>query len=464
MHGRASTAACSLLVGGLLANASPAAGDPAYAVSDGRRIYVERIDIHGNTRTRDEVIRREFDFAEGDAYNRVLIDRAQRRVKALGYFKSVKITLQTGSAPDRAVVDVAVDEQQTGDFSVSGGYSSAAGALVRIGIGDRNLLGSGDIAKVSLSYGQYVRGFDLSYVEPFVLGQRLSFGVDLFDNQTMANSYQSYESTTYGAKLSFGVPVNEELSVEWNYAIYNQSLKLDPLLGIASLPVAQAAAAGPIWVSSVGSGVTYSTLDSAQSPTNGIRSQVNTEFAGLGGAARFARTTEDTRYYHEIAGDLVGMVRAQGGYTIPWGGQSLPLLDGFFGGPQLIRGFAPSGFGPRDMTPGTIQDNLGGNVYWTTSGELQAPMPFVSADAQLKVALFADTGSLWANGASSVPSLTAALSPSQQIANSRAIRSSVGASLIWDSMFGPIRVDYAYPVAKQSYDVIQRLNFTAGGF
>jgi len=129
-----------------------------------------------------------------------------------------------------------------------------------------------------------------------------------------------------------------------------------------------------------------------------------------------------------------------------------------------VRGFAPTGFGPRDLTPGTTMDNVGGNIYWTTSAELQAPVPLVPADAQLKMALFSDTGSLWATGASSVSSLTSSLSPSQQIANSRAIRSSVGAGLVWNSMFGPIRVDYAYPVAKQSYDVTQRLQFSAGGF
>jgi outer membrane protein insertion porin family len=192
--------------------------------------------------------------------------------------------------------------------------------------------------------------------------------------------------------------------------------------------------------------------------------QTNNDFAGLGGAARFARTTEDVRYYHPIAGDLVGMVRAQSGYVTPWGGQQLPLLDGFFGGPQLIRGFAPNGFGPRDITPGTTMDNLGGNAYWTTTAELQAPMPFVPPDAQLKLAFFSDTGSLWATSASTVPSLATSLSPAQQIANSTAIRASTGVGLVWDSMFGPISVDYAYPIAKQSYDVTQRFQFHAGAF
>jgi outer membrane protein insertion porin family len=435
-----------------------------YAVEPAKRVYVERIDIHGDTKTRDEVIRREFDFLEGDAYNRALLERAERRLKALGYFKSVKIATQPGSAPDRVVVDVTVEEDQTGNFYISGGYSTAAGPVAELTVGDRNFLGTGDIARASLTYGQYVRGFDLSLTDPYALGHGLSLGVDLFGKEILAGSYQSFDSTVYGAKLSLGTPLSEELGVQWNYAIYNQSVSLDPAAGPTSLPIRQAAQAGPMWVSSVGTGVTYSTLDNPRNPTSGVRVQTNNEFAGLGGAAKFARTTEDVRYYHEIVGDVVGMVRAQSGYATPWGGQQLPLLDGFFGGPQLVRGFAPNGFGPRDITPGTTADNVGGNVYWTTSAELQAPMPLVSADAKLKVALFADAGSLWATRASSAASLASALSPSQQIANSRAIRSSLGAGLIWDSPFGALRVDYAYPVAKQNYDVTQRLSFTAGGF
>src|SRR5208282_4231872 len=198
----------------------------------------------------------------------------------------------------------------------------------------------------------------------------------------------------------------------------------------------QAAQAGSYWVSSIGNGVTYSTLDNPKDPTSGIRAQASNEFAGLGGAADFAKTTEDVRYYRPIFGDVVGMVRAQSGYVTPWGGQQLPLLNGFFGGPQLVRGFAPNGIGPRDITPGTTLDKLGGDAFWTTAAELQSPMPFVTPDAQLKVALFSDTAGLWATNASTVSCLATSLSPSQQIANSRALRSSVGASLIWDSMFG----------------------------
>ena len=438
--------------------------DVSYRIEQGRRVYIERIQIHGNAKTRDEVIRREFDVGEGDAYNRALIDRAERHLKALGYFKTVKIAATPGSAPDRVVLDVAVEEQQTGNFWVSGGYSTSDGFLAQVTISDTNFLGTGDIAKVTATYGQYARGFDLAFTDPWFLGQQLAVGGELFGRQTFANSNQAFNTSLYGAKLSVGTPITDNLGVTWNYSIYNQGISLDPAAGIVSLPIQQAAQAGAYWVSSIGNGVTYSALDNPKDPTSGVWARTNNELAGLGGAAKFGRTTEDVRVYQPIAGNLVGVVRAQGGYVAPWGGQQLPLLSGFFGGPQLIRGFAPNGFGPRDITPGTTMDNLGGNIYWTTSAELQAPMPFVPPDAQLKIALFSDTGSLWATNASTVPGLATSLSPAQQIANSQALRASVGASLIWDSMFGPIRIDYAYPIAKQSYDVTQRFQFHAGAF
>lgn len=444
-------------------NNGPGTIDLIYTIDDGNHVYIERIAIHGNVKTNDDVIRRELDFGEGDAYNRALVDRAERRLKALGYFKTVKTTTEPGSASDRIVLDINVVEQDTGNFTISGGYSTVSGLIATVGVSDTNLFGAGYHGKISVTYGQYTRSFDIALSDPYFLGQPLSAGVELFGSQTFANSYQSFDSTVYGGKLSFGTPLTEQLGVTWSYSLYNQSVALDPLGGISSLPIQQAAAAGPIWVSSVGVGMLYSTLDNPKSPTNGWRVQTNNEFAGLGGAAKFAKTTEDVRYYHQIAGDLVGMVRTQDGYVTPWGGQQLPLLDGFFGGPQLIRGFAPNGFGPRDVTPGTTMDNLGGNVYWTTSAELQAPVPGVPADANLKWALFSDVGSMWATGASSATSL-ASLAPSQQIVNSKGLRASAGVGLVWDSPFGAMEVDYAYPFKTQPGDVTQRLNFKAGGF
>jgi outer membrane protein insertion porin family len=166
-----------------------------YAIEEGKRLYVERVDIHGNTKTRDDVIRREFDFVEGDAYNRALVDRGERRLRQLGYFKTVKIATQQGSAPDRLVVDVTVDEQKTGEFFVSGGYAATGGASATVTVGDTNFLGTGDTARMSATVGQYYRGFDVSLTDPYALGPRLSLGVDLFGKETFAGSYQSYDAT-----------------------------------------------------------------------------------------------------------------------------------------------------------------------------------------------------------------------------------------------------------------------------
>ena len=444
-------------------NADRVAGntiDLHYTVQDGARVYVERIQIHGNTKTHDNVIRREFDFAEGDAYNTALAARAERRLKNLGYFKSVTVTKQPGSVADRAIVDVAVEEQDTGNFSIAGGYSSSDGLIAEITVSERNFMGRGEFVKASVSYGQYAKGFDLAFTEPDIFGSRASLSSELFGKQTTANTYQSFDTATYGGKLTVGVPLNEQLGAQWSYSLYRQSLTLNPAMGTASLPIQDAAAAGPTWVSSIGTGLTYSTLDNNKDPTSGWRASVNEEFAGLGGDAKFSKTTDDVRYYQPIADGVVGMVRGQSGYVTPWGGQPLPLLAGFFGGPQYVRGFATNGFGPRDVTPGTTMDNVGGNIYWATSAEMQSAIPFIPPDAGLKGAVFADAGSLFRTSSVASPvSLSGSL-----VSNPQTIRSSLGAGLVWNSILGPIRVDYAYPTTQASTDITQRFRFSAGGF
>ena len=431
--------------------------DVAFVIDQGARTYVERIEIHGNTRTRDYLIRREFDIAEGDAYNKTLIDRAERRLKNLNYFKTVKISNRPGSAPDRIVLDVEAIDQSTGDFNIAGGYSTADGALVEVKVGDRNFYGTGKTVQAAFTYGQYARGVNLAASEPYFLGTKVAAGIELFDRQTDATSYQSYGSTTYGATLQLGTPINEQLGVQWRYSIYNQNITLAPnSSGLTpSLPIQQAAAAGPAWVSAVSSTATYSTLNNTKSPTDGFKSQLSQDLAGLGGDVRFLRTTEDVRYYKSLNSDLVGMVRAQGGHVTGWGGQQVPLMNNFFGGPTMVRGFAPNGFGPRDLTPGTTMDNVGGSMYWATTAELQSAIPGVPDEYGLKATAFVDAGSVFRYTGS-----TASL----QVANKNVVRSSVGAGLTWASPFGALTVDYAVPLSKAAYDVVQPLRFSAGGF
>jgi outer membrane protein insertion porin family len=428
-----------------------------FVIDQGPRTYVERIDIHGNTRTRDYVIRREFDIAEGDAYNKTLIDRAERHLKNLNYFKTVKISNKPGSTPDRVVLDVEAIDQSTGDINIAGGYSTTDGALVELKVGERNLYGSGKNVQATFTYGQYARGIDLAASEPYFLGTKVAAGIELFGRQNDATGYQSYASTVYGGTLQLGTPINEQLGVQWRYSLYNQNITLVPNGSglIPSLPIQQAAAAGPAWVSSIGSTATYSTLDNTKSPTSGIKSQLSQDLAGLGGDVKFQRTTEDVRYYKSLNSDLVGMVRAQGGYVTGWGGQQVPLMNNFFGGPTMVRGFAPYGFGPRDLTPGTTMDNVGGSMYWATTAELQSAIPGVPDEYGLRASAFVDAGSVFRYSGS-----TASL----QVANKNVVRSSVGAGLTWASPFGALTVDYAVPLTKAAYDVVQPLRFSAGGF
>jgi outer membrane protein insertion porin family len=416
------------------------------------------------------VVRREFDIAEGDAYNPALVDRAQRRLKALGLFKSVKTSTEAGSAPDRVVLDVDIEEQQTGDFMVSGGYSTSYGLLAEVSVSERNFLGLGQYVKVSATVGQYVRAGQLSLAQPYFLDTRATLGLDLFGNETLTNSYQSYGNTNYGASIKLGAPVTDTVSTEARYSLVNQSLSLAPSLMdclpphdcvAASAAVKQAVLNGPAWVSDAGTTFLYSTLDNAKNPHDGLRVEVKQDVAGLGGGVDFYRSTQDVRYYHDFGEDLVGLARAQGGYVMPYGGQPLPFADGFFGGPQFVRGFAPNGFGPRDLTPGTTADNVGGSRYWATTAELQSPIPWLPPDFALKAAVFSDAGTVWGyRGQTSFP----ALSQSLNVAASRTVRSSIGAGLIWDSPFGALRVDYAYPTSKASYDITQRLHFGVGPF
>src|ERR1044072_5797262 len=182
--------------------------------------------MRGNTRPRDYVIRREFDLSEGDAYNRALVDRAERRLKNLHFFKSVKILTEPGSSSDRVIVVVDLEEKSTGDFSVSGGFSTSDGALAEVSISERNFLGRGLYAKAAVTYGQYARGYTLSFVEPYLLDYRVALGLDLYQRQQLANSYISYGTKTFGFSPRLGFTLREDLSLPLRYSIYQQQLQL----------------------------------------------------------------------------------------------------------------------------------------------------------------------------------------------------------------------------------------------
>ena len=441
-----------------------------YMVEEGPRAYIERINIRGNNRTRDYVIRREFDIAEGDAYNRALIDRAERRLKNLNYFKTVKITNEPGSAPDRVVLNVELEEDATGELSLAGGYSTADGFVAELSIAERNLLGQGKYARAAIRYGQRTKSFEVSYAEPYLLGYRMTGAVDLFAKQNSASRYVSYDTQTVGTNLRLGFGLTEEIGLQLRYSIYQQEITLPAALndctsvnlatcytnGEAPLPVRAELAGGPVLTSLVGYGLNYNTLDDNKNPTQGVIVGFDQDIAGVGGDVNFIRSGIDFRNYYEVLSDVVSVLHLQTGTITGWGGKPLRMLDHYQLGPSLVRGFAPNGIGPRDMVS---NDALGGTYYWGASVELQTPLFFLPKEIGVKASVYADAGSLWNyDGPTTFPKTGETL----VVRDDKSIRSSVGAGLVWASPFGPLRVDYAVALKKASFDRVQQFTFGGG--
>ena len=497
-----------------------------FAVDEGPRTYIERINIRGNTRTRDYVIRREFDLSEGDAYNRALVDRAERRLKNLDFFKAVKIVTEPGSSTDRVILIVDLEEKSTGDFSVSGGYSTTDGALAEVSISERNFLGRGLYAKAAVTYGQYARGGSLSFVDPYLFDYRVALGLDLFYREQLANSYIAYGTKTLGFSPRLGFTLREDLALQVRYSIYQQEISLPSTLancnnvqflpdgspnpnfnpspafanangisltstnglgcyfdGEASLPVRKELQSGKALTSSVGYSLNYNTLDNNKNPTDGLLIDWKQDFAGVGGDVKYIKSAIDAKYYTPLVADIVGLIHLQGGILNQFGGSELRMLDHFQMGPNLVRGFAPNGIGPRDINPYGTRDALGGTKYWGASFELQMPFWFLPKEVGLKGSVYADAGGLWdykgptSWAATNEINLPGCIRPTQATSTTGAtpgtftglvyddgnvVRSSVGVGIIWASPFGPLRFDYAVPLTKGQFDRVQEFKFGGG--
>lgn len=469
-----------------------------YSVEEGPRVYVERIVVRGNTRTRDYVVRREFDLGEGDAYNKAIIDRAERRLRNLGFFKTVKITNEPGSAPDRVIVNVEVEDQPTGSFSIAGGYSTSEGFLAEISVQETNFQGKGQFARVSVNNGQKSRGGELSFTEPFFMGRRIAAGFDIFTKYSDATSYSRYQSRTTGFTLRTGVPITEEFSVGTRYTLYQQKIRIPQT---ASLPyndcqlpgatiscinngeasVAIKEAQGKTVTSLVGLTLAYNTLDNFKDPTSGIFAELKPEVAGVGGDSRFFRAVATARYYYPITDDFNAMLKVQGGHMMGFGSDKLRVLDHFYQGPDLVRGFAPSGIGPRDRNGDSNANAVGGTTYLGATAEVTFPIFGLPREIGLRGAVFADAGTLFGYrgkktfdlngngtlngvgpGCDGVANLQ---SECLSVRDESKIRSSVGAGLLWASPLGPIRIDYAYALTKVrgvGGDKLQAFRFSGG--
>ena len=497
-----------------------------FVIDEGPRVYIERINVRGNTRTRDYVVRREFEIGEGDAYNRVLIDRAERRLNGLGYFKKVRITNEPGSASDRVIVNVDVEDQPTGNFSVSGGYSTSDGFIAEVSVSESNFMGRGQFVKLGVTAGQRTRGIEFNFTEPYFLDTRVAAGFDLYAKKNDTSRYAYYNSTIVGGALRFGIPITDEITLAPRYSLYSTYINVPndlkhpyndcsvayPFLTPGapfSLPasiyynctsngeasIAIKAQQGTRVTSLFGLTLAYNSLDNPKAPTSGITASLSGDVAGAGGDARFVRTVGDFRIYRELYDDIIGFARIQGGQMFGLTGYQLRVTDSFNLGPNLVRGFAPGGIGPRDTSnPTNLKGNsLGGTTYVGGTLEAQFPIPYVPKEIGVRGAVFADAGTLFgykgptnftnytdyvnyggdpttgpvlaATGC--VPTLVAPplYGPGSCLTvggDSRQIRSSVGTSLLWQSPLGPIRFDLAKALTKSKFDQTQVFRFSGG--
>jgi outer membrane protein insertion porin family len=444
----------------------------SYMVDEGPRVYIERINIIGNTRTRDYVIRREFRLAEGDAFNPLMVDQAKKRLQALGFFKTVDIKRRPGSAPDRLVLDVELVEQSTGELSFGAGYSTAEGIIGDITISERNLMGRGQFLRLRLAGSQERLQVDLSFTEPRFLDRNLAAGFDLFHKITTVSNFQPFAARNSGGSLRLGFPLAENLWLTNSYTLSNN--EIFDVQATASRAIKEAE--GEFWTSSVGTSLVYDKRNHPKNPTSGYYLQAGVEFAGVGGDVQFIRPGAEARVYFPITEKITLVGRAIGGHITGWGGEDVRLLDLFFKGGETIRGFNRAGFGPRDLLTG---DALGGTTFWATTAELRFPFPFIPDDLGMSGAIFADAGSLFGAGASVKqlfaspggnscgetlnidPNTGAVLNTGICLADEASVRASVGFGVLWNSPLGPLRLDIAYPIVKEKFDVDQIVRFGA---
>jgi outer membrane protein insertion porin family len=446
------------------ANKDKGTVDVTFDVKEGPRVYVDRIDIVGNTRTLDYVIRREMNVAEGDAYNRVLVDRSKSQIRALGYFKDVDITETPGTAPDRTGLQVKVQEQPTGELSFSAGYSSIDQLVVDLGVTERNFRGRGEDVRARISVGSLRQEVDLSFTEPHWLGRDLSAGYDAYYYRYDLTDYSAYKTTTLGTgvRLNFPLSLNSRGSVR--YTLRTDDVQIDQsFCDPANLIISPSLCdqRGSYITSSVGYGYRLDKRNDALNPTRGYYAEFNQDFAGLGGDVKYVRSELEGGWYHGFNKDFIFSLVGSGGYIGGWSGDHIRINDRFYKGGDTFRGFEIAGIGPRDLNLGRT-DALGGKAYAIGSVELTIPT-FLPEQYGIKASIFSDVGTLGLLDKvdkKSIDTTTGALVSDPLIKDGLGLRASAGLSIFWKSPMGPIRFDFSQIIKKEVYDRTELFRFS----
>jgi outer membrane protein insertion porin family len=415
--------------------------DVTFEVNEGPRVFVERIDIEGNVRTADEVIRRELRLVEGDAFNPSKLRRSKQRLENLDFFEKVKMEQVPGATPDKTAFKVSVEEKSTGTLSMGFGFSTTSGPLFDVGVTERNLMGKGQNLSLEAMIAERQSKIDLSFTEPYFLDRDIAAGFDVFHTGTDNQDSSSFSTKQIGETLRASYSITENLRQSWKHTI--KQIQVEDVPDRASQLVKDAA--GNELIFELTHGIAFDKRDSATMPTDGIIIRINNSLAGIGGTKRYLRNNIDVGKYYPLYDQVVLSLSASVGNIIGLG-EDVNLHDRYFLGGDKLRGFASSGVGPRDST---TDDALGGEWIYHASSQVTFPLG-LPEELGISGKLFTDLGS------------TGKLNSSGTSVNDTgSMRLSVGTGVIWVSPFGPIGIDFGSPLIKESFDKVEavRVNF-----
>ncbi len=432
--------------------------DVVFDVKEGPRVYIDRIDIVGNTATLDYVIRRRLLVSEGDAYNRALVDRSKQNVRSLGFFKDVDITNAPGSAPDRTGLVVHVTEQPTGQLSFSAGYSSVDKLVTDIGVSQSNFRGRGQDLRLRLSLGTLRSQVDLSFTEPHFLDRDLAAGWDLYAYKYNFSQYSDYNTSSAGVTFRFIIPLSPNAALTTRYTFRTDDVIVANDLCIPGnelVSVVLCEERGSYLTSLIGYTIGYDRRNDTILPTRGWNIALSQDIAGLGGTVDYVRTNVLGGWYHGFNKDFIFSFTGSAGYIDGWNGDSIRISDLFYKGGDTFRGFQIAGIGPRDLQYGSA---LGGKLFAIGTMEMTIPTK-LPEQYGIKAALFTDFGTLGLLDSSATINPDTK-QPIPTVVDDLNLRWTAGISIFWKSPMGPLRFDFSQIIKKDYYDKTELFRFS----
>ena len=426
-----------------------------FEINEGQRVFVESIDIKGNTRTLDRVIRRQFELVEGDAFNALQLRRSRSKIRGLGFFSSVDVRTREGSAPDRIIVETEVEEQSTGQLSFGVGFSTSENVSGEVSIIERNLLGRGQALRLRARLSSTTALYDLSFTEPAFLDRDLSVGFDLFRRETDNQDTSSFDIINTGFQPRISFPLGRYSRLSPRYRISDDDVVDVP---DDASPLIQADQ-GSVITSSLGYEFVYDRRNDIAEPTGGFVFRLEQDFAGLGGDARYVRTEASVKGFTTLFSDeVVGSLELSGGANVSFGGYDLQASDRFFLGGDSLRGFEAAGVGPRDQF---TDDTLGGRYFGVARAEVTFPLG-LPEEFGLAGGIFGDVGTVWGLDQTTYTDPDINNGDPVTIDDSLQLRAAIGATVFWTSPFGPVRLNFATPLLQEDEDDDEFFRFTAG--